>query len=195
MTTQPVPADAGAVRILGIAGSLRLASYNRALLRAAAAMTPPGVELTIWDGLKAIPPFDEDDEPAPAAVIDLRAAIATCDALLVVTPEYNGSLPGQLKNALDWASRPRAESVLRGKPAAACGASPSPSGARSAQGDLRRVLARAGAQVVETQLAVPAAYQAFGADGELNDPELRRALGDLLVHLAEATRPTTRIAA
>ncbi len=103
MTPRPDSVQPVAVRILGIAGSLRAASYNRGLLRAAAATSPRGVALTIWDGLKAIPPFDEDDESAPpVAVVELRAAIASSDALLVATPEYNGSLPGQLKNALDW---------------------------------------------------------------------------------------------
>ncbi len=95
-----------------------------ALLCAAAKATPTAAQLTIWDQLKAIPPFDEDDEVAPAAaVLDLRAAIATADALLVVTPEYNASLPGQLKSALDWASRPRSGSAMRGKPVAVCGTS------------------------------------------------------------------------
>ncbi len=172
------------VRVLGIAGSLRRASYNRGLLRAAVRLSPAQLDLTIWDRLKLLPPFDEDDEHDPAAaVLELRAAIAASDALLVVTPEYNGSLPGQLKNALDWASRPRAESVLHGKPAAVLGASPSRSGGRSAQADTRRVLARAGARVSERELGVAHAHERFGPDGELNDDGLRRELVELLTEL------------
>lgn len=185
-----------AVRVLGIAGSLRGGSFNRSLLRAAAGLSPSDVELAIWDRLKALPPFDEDDEHAPApTVLELRQAIDASDALLISTPEYNGSLPGQLKNALDWASRPRAESVLRDKPAAVVGASPSRSGARTAQSDARRVLARAGAHVVEVELTVPAAYTRFAPDGELIDDELRRRLGEVVRELSHAARQTVRPAA
>src|SRR3954464_9259930 len=110
------------MRVLGISGSLRRDSYNSGLLRTAAELLPSGVELEVYDGLKAIPPYDADDdvEPAPAAVAELRAAIADADAdaVLVATPEYNGSLAGVLKNALDWVSRPAGESVLRNKPVA-----------------------------------------------------------------------------
>ncbi len=106
------------MRILGISGSLRRDSYNTRLLAAAADALPDGVELVRWDGLAAVPPFDEDAEagPAPAAVADLRAAIAAADAVLFATPEYNGSVPGQLKNALDWVSRPYATNPLRNTP-------------------------------------------------------------------------------
>lgn len=167
--------------ILGIAGSLRRDSCNRQVLRAAATLTRPGVELLELDGLKQIPPFDEDDEATPdLAVLQLRRAIAAAEAVLVVTPEYNGSLPGQLKNALDWASRPRRETVLRDKPAAVIGASPSPSGAGTAQADGRRVLARAGAQVIDTELAVPRAFERFDAEGRLIDEEIRAELSDLM---------------
>jgi len=116
------------VTIAAIAGSLRAGSHTRALLRAAASDLPPGIRLTIWDGLAHVPPFSEDAEagPAPAGVAALRALIAGAGAVLIVTPEYNGSIPGQLKNALDWASRPRGGAVLAGKPAAAISASPSP---------------------------------------------------------------------
>src|SRR4051812_9629180 len=114
------------MRVLGISGSLRREALNTALLQAAAEFAPAGVELEICGGLrlKAVPPYDEDDEPgtAPAAVAQLRAAIAGADAVLFATPEYNSSLPGQLKNALDWVSRPLATNVLRNKPVAVVGA-------------------------------------------------------------------------
>ena len=113
------------VRVLGISGSLRRDSFNTRLLAAAADGLPDDVELVRWDGLADVPPFDEDAEagPAPAAVADLRAAIADADAVLFATPEYNGSVPGQLKNALDWVSRPYATNPLRNTPAAVVGAS------------------------------------------------------------------------
>jgi chromate reductase len=131
------------MRVLCISGSLRRDSYNRKLLRAAGELAPPAAELVHWHGLKALPPFDEDDEHAPgAAVVALREAIARADALLIATPQYNASLPGQLKNALDWASRPYESNVLRGKPVAVIGASPSPSGAARSQAEARTVLAR-----------------------------------------------------
>src|SRR4051794_5130817 len=106
------------MRVLGLSGSLRAGSHNGRLLRAAAELLPPGAELVVYDGLKAIPPFDEDDEHArPDAVQALHDAVAGADAVLLATPEYNQSLPGQLKNALDWLSRPHGTSPLRGKPA------------------------------------------------------------------------------
>lgn len=184
------------LRILGVVGSLRRDSYNRRLLRSTAELAPHGVEVVAWDGLKAIPPFDEDDEGAPAtAVLELRRAIAEADALLVVTPEYNGSLPGPLKNALDWASRPRAETVLRDRPAAVIGASPSPSGARSARADARRVLTRAGARVVDRELGVAAAHERLGPAGELADEDLRCGLAELLAEVARAARSPVLAAA
>ena len=106
------------MKILAISGSLRDASYNTMLLRAAGELVPDGVELELWDGLKAVPPFDEDDEvgEAPAGVAELRDAIAGADAILFATPEYNSSIPGVLKNAIDWASRPKATAPIRNKP-------------------------------------------------------------------------------
>lgn len=142
--------------IAGIAGSLRAGSHTRALLRAAASHRPPGLRLTIWDVLATVPPFSEDLEaaPAPGAVAELRQLIGA-DAVLIITPEYNGSVPGQLKNALDWASRPRGAAVLEGKPAAVISASSSPRGGAGALADLRKILTIAGADVTETGLAVP----------------------------------------
>ncbi len=185
-----------AVRVLGIAGSLRAASENRRLLQLATEQTPHETQVSIWGGLKAIPPFDEDDEAAPAAVVlELREAIATSEALLVVTPEYNGSLPGQLKNALDWASRPRGGAVLRDKAAAVIGTSPAPSGARTAQADARRVLARAGARVVDRELVLPSVHTRLGADHRADGDELDVAVRDVLMELARAARRAARVAA
>src|SRR6266536_3553870 len=158
--------------ILGISGSLRQESYNTALLRNAP------VELELLDGLKEIPPYDEDDdiEPAPPAVAQMRAAVAGADAILFATPEYNASIPGQLKNAVDWLSRPHASSVLRNKPVAVVGASTGAFGAVWAQAELRKVLATAGARVVEGDVAVGHAHERFDQDGRLLDESLREQL-------------------
>src|SRR3954464_15358900 len=130
------------MRVLGIAGSLRSGSHNRKLLLAAGELFPDDVELDVFEDLRAVPPYDQDDdvEPAPAAVAALRAAIAGADAVLFATPEYNSSIPGQLKHALDWASRPFATNVLRNKPVAVVGASAGAFGAVWAQAELRKVL-------------------------------------------------------
>jgi len=113
------------MRILAVSGSLRDDSYNTKLLRAAAELAGEDVEIELWDGLKAVPPYDEDDDrdPAPAAVARFRAAIAGADGVLFATPEYNSSIPGQLKNAVDWASRPFRSGALWGKPVVVIGAS------------------------------------------------------------------------
>ena len=130
------------MRVLGISGSLRADSYNSALLRAAADLLPPGAELEIFDGLKAIPPYDaDDDHDRPHAVRALSDAIADADAVLVATPEYNHSIPGQLKNALDWISRPLADSPLRNTPTAVVGASTGLFGAVWAQAEARERVA------------------------------------------------------
>ena len=176
------------MRILAISGSLREASYNTLLLRAAAQMVPPGVELELFDGLKAVPPFDEDDETAaaPAGVVELREAVAGADAVLFATPEYNSSVPGQLKNAIDWASRPRATAPLRNKPVAVVGASTGMFGAVWAQAELRKVLASAGARVLEGELPVARAHTRFDEAGGLVDDELRERLAGVVRSLADA---------
>ena len=178
------------MRILGISGSLRRESWNRKLLLAATELLPPGDELELWDGLKAIPPYDEDDDvvTAPAAVAQLREALAGADAVLFATPEYNSSIPGQLKNALDWASRPLATSPLRNKPVAVVGASTGAFGAVWAQEELRKVLAATGARVVDGAAAVGHADRRFGHDGRLLDDEVRARLEDVLTLLLAATR-------
>src|SRR5690349_16260123 len=129
------------MRVLGVAGALRRASYNKQLLRAAAELLPPEAEFVEYEGLKALPPFDEDDEASPGLAVEhWRRAIAGADAILFATPEYNGSIPGQLKNAVDWASRPFADPVLRNKPVAVIGASTGIFGAVWAQAELRKAL-------------------------------------------------------
>ena len=168
------------MRILGIAGSLRRGSHNRRLLRAAGAALPPGADLEEWDGLAALPAFDEDLEHAPpAAVQDLLDAIDRAEALLIATPEYNASVPGALKNALDWASRPFPDNVLRGKPCAVVGASTGLFGAVWAQAEVRKALKASGAHVLEDELPVGLADAAFTDDGRLADPELAARLRDL----------------
>ncbi|WP_028059110.1 NADPH-dependent FMN reductase [Candidatus Solirubrobacter pratensis] len=176
------------MKVLGLSGSLRAGSHNSRLLRAAAELLPPGVELVEFDGLKAIPPFDEDDEAAGHHAVDaLRAAIDSADAVLIATPEYNHSLPGQLKNALDWISRPLSESPLRNKPAAVVGASTGLFGAVWAQAEGRKVLGALGARVIDRELPVGLADDAFDGDG-LADADQALALGGILAELVGAER-------
>jgi chromate reductase len=170
------------MKILAISGSLRDGSYNTKLLRAAGELVPDGVEFELWDGLKAVPPFDEDDEggEAPAGVANLRDAIAGADAILFATPEYNSSIPGQLKNAIDWASRPVATAPIRNKPVAVIGASTGMFGAVWAQAELRKVLASAGARVLEGELPVPVAHTCFDEAGRLVHDEIRQRLPEVV---------------
>src|SRR3954465_13081095 len=140
-----------AIRILGISGSLRSGSHNTALLRAAALSLPPEAELEVYDGLRDLPHYDADldVEPADPSVARLRDAIADADGVLIATPEFNGSIPGALKNALDWASRPFPDSALKGKPVAVVGASTGLFGAVWAQAEVRKVLGASGARVLD----------------------------------------------
>ena len=148
------------MRILGIAGSLRRGSHNRKLLRAAGMALPPEAELTEWDGLGGLPIFDEDLElDPPPPVQDFLDAVEAADAILIATPEYNASLPGGLKNALDWA-----------------------------QAEVRKALKASGAHVLESELPVGMADGAFDDDGLLVDPELTSRLGDLLGDLCREAR-------
>jgi chromate reductase len=177
------------MQVLGVAGSLRRDSHNRKLLRAAAAQLPPGVQFAEYDSLKLIPPFDEDDEPAPPlAVTQLREAIAGADAIVFATPEYNSSVPGQLKNAIDWASRPVNDAVLRNKPVAVIGASTASFGALWSQAELRKTLAAAGARVTDRELPLAAAHEAFNDDGTLKDHELTLELDAILAELIHTAR-------
>jgi chromate reductase len=176
-------------RVLGISGSLRRDSHNTSLLRAAAEAAAPDVELELYDGLKQVPPYDEDDDvhPRPAAVARLNAAIEAADAVFFSTPEYNSSIPGQLKNALDWVSRPVATNALRNKPVAVVGASTGGFGAVWAQAELRKVLATLGARVLDVDLPVPHAHTRFD-EGDLTDDEIRMALAEVLEALADEVR-------
>jgi chromate reductase, NAD(P)H dehydrogenase (quinone) len=184
------------MKVLAVSGSLRRDSYNTKLLRVAEELLPSVVEMELWDGLKAVPPYDEEDDvqPAPPAVAALREAIAGADAILIATPEYNSSVPGQLKNALDWVSRPLATSALRSKPVAVVGASTSAFGAVWAQAELRKVLGAIGARVVDADVAVGHAPTKFDEDGELVDEATREQLGEVLEALLAET-PAALVAA
>jgi chromate reductase len=154
------------MRLLAISGSLRAGSYNTALARAAIDLAPAGVEVELFDGLGELPLFDADLEgDEPRAVAHLRQSIEAADAVLFVTPEYNGSIPGALKNAVDWASRPREDAALRGQTVAVTGASTGQFGALWAQQDLRRILGIAGARVVAGDLPVAKAQDVFDTTG------------------------------
>jgi chromate reductase len=177
------------MKVIGLPGSLRAGSHNAKLLRAAGDLLPPEAELTIFDGLKAIPPFDQDDEHArPQAVQALFDAVAEADAVLVATPEYNHSIPGQLKNALDWLSRPLAESPLRNKPAAVVGTSTGLFGAVWAQAEARKVLTAIGARVLDRELPIGLADDAFDEHG-LVDGDQALALAGILAELAGEAKP------
>ena len=184
------------MRILAISGSLRRDSHNTALLRAAAQLLPPGIELTLHDGLKEIPPYDDDElDKRPAPVVRLDAEVADADAVLISTPEYNSSIPGQLKNALDWLSRPLGDSPLRNKPAAVIGASTGMFGAVWAQAETRKVLSAIGARVLDLELPVPGADQQFDPDGRLTDLDIELQVVALLEALADAVAARTQVTA
>jgi chromate reductase len=170
------------MHILGLCGSLREHSYNRRLLAAAAQELPDDAVFLAFEELDKIPPYNEDIDAreTPVAVRALRGAIAAASGILITTPEYNASVPGLLKNAIDWASRPYPDHVLRGKPVVVASASISPYGATLAQAELRRVLKVVGAHVLEAELAVAEAHNAFAADGRLADAELRLELASLV---------------
>jgi chromate reductase len=173
------------MRVLGITGSLRRGSHNARLLRAAGELLPPPAELEPFDGLKAVPAYDADDDGnrAPVAVRRLRDAIKEADAILIATPEYNSSIPGVLKNALDWASRPANQSAFQGKPVAVVGASTGMFGAVWAQAETRKVLGAMGARVIDRDLPVAKADAAFTEDGRLADLELHEQLEETLAEL------------
>jgi chromate reductase, NAD(P)H dehydrogenase (quinone) len=177
------------MKLLAISGSLRRDSHNTKLLRAAEELVPAVMEFQLFDGLKEIPPYDEEDDvhSAPPAVAAFRAAIADADAILISTPEYNSSIPGQLKNAIDWASRPHATNVLRNKPVAVIGASTGAFGAVWAQAELRKVLGATGARVVDADVALGHAHTKFSENGELLDEAARDQLAEVVVTLLAET--------
>ena len=182
------------MRILAVSGSLRADSHNTSLLRAAAEAAPEGVEVELWDGLGDLPIYDQDLEGTdlPDAVRRLREDWAAADAILFATPEYNGSVPGGLKNAVDWASRPLRASALTNKTVAVIGASTGQFGAMWAQADLRKILGVAGARVVGDELPVTRAHEKFDAEGRLLDGELFERLRLLLETLALEAAPARR---
>jgi chromate reductase, NAD(P)H dehydrogenase (quinone) len=184
------------MRVLGISGSLRRDSLNSALLRAAAERLPAGVELIEFERLREIPPYDADLEleGTPDAVAELREAIRAADAVLVATPEYNHSISGVLKNALDWASRPAGQSPLSGKPAAAIGASTGMFGAVWAQAETRKVLSALGGRVVEAELPVARADELL-RNGHLElSPQQSEQLEELLAELVSAAEESAELA-
>lgn len=182
------------MRVLAVSGSLRRDSHNTRLLRAAGTLLPSAVQFVHYDALKELPPFDEDDELAPGpAVTAWRRALAAADAVLFATPEYNSSIPGPLKNAVDWASRPAADPALRDKPAAVIGASTGMFGAVWAQAELRKTLGAAGARVVDRELPVPDAGAAFTADGTLAGRDARLELGGILTDLIDMVAARTSV--
>jgi chromate reductase, NAD(P)H dehydrogenase (quinone) len=186
------------LRVLGISGSLRRDSHNTELLRAAATLLPSGVEFELYDGLRDIPPYDEDvrgASPEAEAVTRLKERIAAADAVLFATPEYNHSIPGQLKNALDWVSRPLAETPLRGKPVAVIGASTGMFGAVWAQAELRKVLGAIGARVLDRELPVPTADEIVRDREKLESSGTHSLIVGILAELIEAAEPARAAAA
>jgi chromate reductase len=180
------------MRVLGISGSLRRDSHNMKLLRAAGELfEAEGAEFLVYEGLKDVPPYDEDDdgENAPAEATRLREAIAGVDAVFFATPEYNSSVPGQLKNAMDWASRPIATNVMRNKHVAVIGASTGMFGAVWAQAELRKVLGAMGARVAEGEVPVGHAQDRFDEDGRLNDPNLEEEVRSVVRTLVANVQP------
>lgn len=169
--------------ILAIPGSLRASSINASLVRAATRVAPADVTVQTYTGLRDLPHYDADldSEPGPNEVTELRARITAADALLIATPEYNGGVPGVLKNALDWASTPHGAAALTGMPIAVMGATPGRSGTAAAQAQLRQVLARIGCDVVEgPEVAISKAYDRFDDDGRLTDEMVARSLAELI---------------
>jgi chromate reductase len=180
------------MKVLAISGSLRRDSLNTRLLRAAAELAPPGVEVELLDPsvIKELPIYDQDDDGTipPVAARRLRGSIRLADALLIATPEYNGTIPGGLKNVIDWASRPRGEAALAHKPAAVVGASTGLFGAVWAQAETRKSLGVAGAKVLEDEFPLGLADEAFGEDGLLLEPELNERLAEIVAELSDQTR-------
>lgn len=184
------------MRILAISGSLRQGSYNTALLRAAAELLPPGVAVDFYDHLEEVPAFNEDRvDERPEAVERLWDAVAEADGVLISTPEYNSSMPGVLKNALDWLSRPLMDSPLRNKPAAVIGASTSMFGAVWSQAETRKVLSAIGARVLDRELPVPSAEEQFDAAGTLVEPDIENELADVVHGLVQAVEARAAAAA
>jgi chromate reductase len=176
------------VTILGIAGSLRKGSYNRAALRAAQQLVPESAKIEIFE-LDGIPPFNQDEEKnPPEKVVQLKARARAADAILIVTPEYNYSVPGVLKNAIDWASRPYGDSAWNGKPVAVMGASAGVFGSARAQYHLRQMFVFLNMYPVnQPEVMIPQAQQRFDANGNLTDEASRKLIRQLLENLVAWT--------
>lgn len=172
--------------ILGIAGSLRRQSYNRSALRAATQLVPPGAILKTFE-IDGIPGFSEDDEKnPPAKIVEFKKEIRAADAILFVTPEYNFSVPGVLKNAIDWASRPYGDGAWTGKPAAIMGASVGMLGTARAQYHLRQISLNLNLHVMnQPEVMITNASQKFDAEGNLTDESTRKHIAKLIVSLVE----------
>ncbi len=179
------------MRVLAISGSLRSDSSSTALLRALREEAPEGVEVIVWDRLKTMPPYDQDDDvvPAPAAPAAFRELVREVDAVFFATPEYNSSLPGALKNALDWGSRPLATNAFRNKPVAVISSSAGAFGGVWAAAELRKVLGAMGARVAEAELAVGHAHEKLGDGGRVADDDVRRGLREALETLLVEASP------
>jgi chromate reductase len=183
------------MRVLAIPGSLRNDSHNAKLLYNAARLFPEDAVLDLWGGLKNVPPYDEDDDgvDAPAAVTELREAIAAADAVLIATPEYNHSIPGQLKNAFDWVSRPVATNPMRNKPVAVIGASTGAFGGVWSQAELRKVMGALGARVLDVELALPHAHDHVDEHGSLVDAGYLAQLHEVVNEIAAAVERRAEI--
>ena len=175
--------------ILGIAGSLREGSYNRAALRAAQSLAPEGVTIEAFD-IKGLPGFSQDDETnPPAQVVELKQRIRDADAILFVTPEYNYSVPGVLKNAIDWASRPYGDSAWTRKPVAIMGASVGTLGTARAQYHLRQMFVFLNMFAVnQPEVMISQAHKHFDAEGNLTDDTAKKLIRQLLEELVLLTK-------
>lgn len=198
-TTAEADADLEQTRILGISGSLRGGSYNSLLVREAARLAGPGVAVEVYDRLRDIPPYDQEEDEAwvaeHEAVADLRRRVRRADGLLIMTPEYNYSFPGQLKNALDWLSRPFGRSPLTRKPIAIGGASVTAFGTVRAQLALRQVLLWTESQVVvRPELHLAMVHELVDSSGTLADESSQALLADLVSALVETIAHSRKLA-
>ena len=184
------------IRILGIAGSLRKPSYNRALLGAAQKLAPQDVKVDSFD-LEGIPPFNQDTEKQPAApVVELKRRVRAADAVLFATPEYNYSIPGVLKNAIDCASRPYGDNAWKGKPVAVMGASIGRLGSARAQYHLRQCFVFLDMYAInQPEVMLANAADRFDDAGELTDEATKKLIRELLANLAEYARTLRETAA
>ena len=179
------------IKILGIAGSVRKASFNKAALRAAQKLVPGGASLEIFD-IDGLPGFNQDEEKnPPAKVTELKAKIRAADAILFVTPEYNYSIPGVLKNAIDWASRPYGDSAWSGKPVAIMGASGGNIGTARAQYHLRQTFVFLDMEAVNQPEVMLNATKSLDDKGDLTDDKAKELIGKLLQNLVAKARAKT----